>query len=255
MTTQNETKLKTLIKSIKPGTVVLASWLEGKGISRNLLSYYLRSGWLEPVGRGAYIRTGDNVDWKGGLIAMQEQAGTDVHVGALSALTLQGLSHYFRLGKEILFLFSPYKTRLPKWFEDYNWQTQLFHQQTSFLPKDVGITNYSDNNLSIKISSPERSILECLYLSPKMLDLMECYHLMENMVNLKPKLLQELLENCDSYKVNRLFLFLAEKARHQWLDFMDTSKIKLGNGNRRLTENGTYVAKYQLTIPKELAEL
>ena len=94
-----------------------------------------------------------------------------------------------------------------------------------------------------------------MYLSPKNLDLIECYHLMENLVNLKPKLLQELLENCDSFKVNRLFLYLADKAQHQWLSFIDTSKIKLGNGNRRITANGTYVAKYQITVPKELAEL
>lgn len=255
MATQNETKLKTLIKSIQPGSVVLASWLEGKGISRNLLWHYLKSGWLESVGRGAYIRTGDKVNWKGGMVAMQEQAGIKVHVGALSALSLQGQSHYFRLGEEILFFFSPYKSKLPKWFENHDWQANLFHQQTSFIPENLGLINHSEGSLNIKISSPERAILECLYLAPKKLDLIECFHLMENLVNLKPKLLQELLENCDSFKVNRLFLFLAEKARHQWLDFIDTSKVKLGNGNRRITANGTYVAKYQITIPKELVEL
>jgi hypothetical protein len=48
---------------------------------------------------------------------------------------------------------------------------------------------------------------------------------------------------------------MAEKTRHQWLQFIKTEQINLGNGNRMLTKNGVYVSKYQLSIPKELAEL
>ncbi len=255
MTTQNETKLKTLLKNMKPETVGLASWLEELGISRNLQKHYRNSGWLESMGRGAFKRPGEKVQWQGALYALQYQAKLNVYVGAITALSMQGFSHYFRLSKEKVFLFSPPKNNLPKWFQSYYWGNPIHQQKTAFLPMDLGIVEHEEKNFFIKISSPERAMFECLYLAPKTLDLVECYHLMEGLVNLKPKLVQELLQKCNSVQVKRLFLYLCEKANHQWLKFIDISSFDLGNGNRRITEGGVYISKYQITIPKELAEL
>lgn len=255
MATYNETKLTKLLNSIKLGTIVLASWLEGIGISRDLQKHYRNSGWLESVGRGAFKRPGENVEWQGGLYPLQFQAMLNVHVGALTALSMQGFSHYFRLSAEKIFLFSTRKSSLPKWFLNYNWGNQISQQQTSFLPMDIGIVEYEEKNFNIRVSSPERAMFECLYLAPDTLDLTECFHLMEGLANLRPKLVQELLKECKSIKVKRLFLYLSEKANHSWLQFIDMSIVDIGNGNRRITEGGTYVSKYQLTIPNELAEL
>ena len=47
---------------------------------------------------------------------------------------------------------------------------------------------------------------------------------------------------------------MAEKANHQWLQFIDSSNV-VGNGNRQIVKNGVYNGKYQLTLPKELTEL
>lgn len=46
--------------------------------------------------------------------------------------------------------------------------------------------------------------------------------------------------------------YLAEKAKHAWVDYLTTDTIALGNGKRSLIKNGTYVPKYQITVPKEL---
>jgi hypothetical protein len=54
--------------------------------------------------------------------------------------------------------------------------------------------------------------------------MVECYQILEGLANLRPKILQELLESCNSIKVKRLFLFMASKAKHQWLDFVDHPK-------------------------------
>lgn len=48
---------------------------------------------------------------------------------------------------------------------------------------------------------------------------------------------------------------MAEKANHQWFQFLKTDDFNLGNGNRMLVENGVYKAKYLISIPKELDEL
>jgi hypothetical protein len=46
------------------------------------------------------------------------------------------------------------------------------------------------------------------------MSLVECYELIESQNNLRPDLLQKLLEQCTSVEVKRLFLYLAEKAKH-----------------------------------------
>lgn len=255
MTTYNKDRIKTLFKNFVPGSLVTSTWLEEKGVSRSLQKHYLRSGWLETFGRGAYKKPGDTITWQGAISAIQQQSELNVHVGAGSALMLHGLSHYLRLNQESLFLFTPHKRKIPKWFLDADWDFNVLHKQTEFLPSEIGLTTYEEGNFTLKVSSPERAILECLYLAPRHFDLVECYHLMEGLVNLKPKLLSELLVECSSIQVKRLFLYMAEKAKHQWLHFVKTEQINLGNGNRMLTKNGVYVSKYQLSIPKELTEL
>jgi hypothetical protein len=129
------------------------------------------------------------------------------------------------------------------------------HKPTSFLPNEIGVKDMDINRISISISSPERAIMECLHLAPQNTDLVECFQVFEGLVNLKPKLVTELLSNCTSIKVKRLFLYMAEKANHQWFQFIKTNKINLGNGKRMITEKGVYNAKYLISIPKELIEL
>ncbi|NJK94512.1 MAG: hypothetical protein HC905_05915 [Bacteroidales bacterium] len=237
-----------------PGTVLLASWLEKKGISYDLQKYYRKSGWLESVGTGAFKRPKDQVQWQGGLFAIQTQANLPVHVGGPSALSLQGLAHYVRLGEETLHLFSP-QIKLPVWFLQYNWNVKIEHIKTSMLPSEIGLVKNEEKNFSIQISSPERAILECLYLAPDQFDLIECYQLFEGLTNLRPGELQQLLELCKSVKVKRLFLYMAHKANHQWLSFIDLSKISLGHGDRSVVKGGIYVSQFNISIPKELAGL
>ncbi len=255
MTTQNKTKLKILLNNIKPESVALAPWLEEIGISRDLQKHYRNSGWLDTVGRGAFKRPEDSINWQGAIYAMQYQAELNVHIGALTALSLQGLNHYLRFDAEKIFIFASRKTKLPKWFLTYNWSNPICQYQTTFLPSDVGVIEYEGKNFPIKVSSPERAIIECLYLTPKTIDIVECFHLMESLVNLKPKSVQELLQKCRSVKVKRLFLYLAEKVNHKWFHFLDVSMVNLGNGNRIITNGGVYIAKYQISVPKELSEL
>ena len=255
MTTHKETYLTKLLNSTKPGTVVLASLLNEIGISRNLQKHYRNSVWLEPIGRGAFKRPGDKIEWQGALYAMQYQSKLNVHAGAITALSLQGFSHYFRNSDEKIFLFAPRKTKLPKWFTDYSWNNPIHFKQTDFLPSRDGIIEHEEKNFPIRISSPERAILECLYLTPTDFDLTECFHIMESLVNLRPKLVQVLLQNCNSIKVKRLFLYLSEKANHDWVKFLDPSIIDVGKGNRSIAGGGVYIPKYQITIPNELAIL
>lgn len=255
MTTGSDNKLMKLMTNHVPRTVLLASWLEKMGISRDLQKYYLKSGWLESYGVGAFKRPNENVRWVGALNSLQIQTDLPVHVGGLTSLSLQGLTHYVRFAKEPLYLFSSQYVKLPKWFLDQEWSNQIQHVKTKFLPADTALFDYSQDGLILKISSPERSILECMYLTPNRFDMLECYQILEDLSNLRPKVLQELLERSNSIKVKRLFFYMASKANHQWLNFIDPTQIGLGTGDRILVKGGVYISKYRISIPKEIDAL
>lgn len=253
MSTKRDAKLKKLLDLHRPGTVLLASWLEGHGISRELQTRYRRSGWLASVGTGAFKRPREEVTWQGALYALQAQAELPLHPGALTALSLQGFAHYVRLGQQPVYLFSPRGTRLPAWFKQHDWGMPVVHTPTSVLPEELGLTGHQENNFTLNVSAPERAMLECLHLAPKKLDLLECFQLMQGLGNLRPQAVQELLAQCTSVKAKRLFLYMAEKAQHQWLRFVDLSSVDLGKGERSLYKGGVHVPKYNLVVPHELA--
>ncbi len=255
MSTINETKLKRLLGQHKPGAVCLAPWLEKLGISRDLQKRYRRSGWLESIGRGAFKRPGDEIGWQGALYALQEQAALPIHAGAMTALAMQGLAHYLRPGAERLFFFSPPRTPLPAWFRKHDWKRPIEHVQTSVLSGDLGLIKHDERTFTVMISAPERAMLECLLLAPEKVDLLECFQVMEGLVNLRPKVVRELLAKCTSIKAKRLFLYMAEKVNHPWLRFIDASRVDLGAGDRSLARGGVYVSKYRLVLPESLAAL
>ena len=255
MTTKNEIKIKKLLDEHVPGTVMAASWLKSKSISHDLQKHYRRNGWIESVGTGAFKRPKENITWKGGLYALQKQLSMPVHAGGLTALSLSGFSHYLRLGDERIYLFTPLKSMLPAWFRNYSWGNPIEHISTSFLPDQLSLQDQEELTFTIRLSTAERAILEYLYLTPRHLDMMEGYQVLSGLSNLRPGELQNLLEQCTSVKVKRLFLYMSEKAGHQWFTHIDQSVLDLGKGDRSLVDKGVYISTYRITVPRQLFEL
>jgi hypothetical protein len=253
MSIPNQTKINQLLQTWHKGTVATALWLKQQGISKTLQERYKKSVWIESIGFGAFKRTGDDIDWKGGIYAIQKQAKSPIHIGGLTAIVLQGSGHYIRF-KEAVQIFST-NTPLPAWFKNYKWEDEIQFYRTNFLPNSLALKEYEDKNFSITISTLERAILECLYLTPKYIDIVECYNIMEGLIGLRPDVLQELLEKCTSVKVKRLFFYMAEKVNHAWLQHITANKIDFGSGKRSLVKQGFYNPKYQITLPKELESI
>jgi hypothetical protein len=82
---------------------------------------------------------------------------------------------------------------------------------------------------------------------------MEAFSIMENLVTLRPKVVQNLLEMCRSVKVKRLFLFLAQKADLPWFTKLNTANLDLGKGKRMIVKDGALDKTYEITVPRELA--
>jgi hypothetical protein len=253
MNTHKQTKINKLLQIQPVGTVYLTAALEKKGFSRDLQKGYKRSGWFESIGTGAMTRSGDTVDWLGALYALQKQAELNVHVGARTALGLQGQAHYLELNAKTVQLFAPHKCGLPAWFRNHDWGAAPELHSTDFLPTSLGLVDIEHKLFSVKASGAARALMECLYLAPEKFDLVEVYQIMEGMGTLRPAVVQQLLEQCNSVKVKRLFLYMAEKAGHAWMKHLDLRKADLGSGKRSLASGGIYISKYQITVPQELA--
>ena len=229
-----------------------SSWLNTQGYSGDLQKRYRKSGWLDSIGTGAMIRAGDTVGYEGALYALQKQLGMSVHIGARSALSLLGKAHYLELAQKRVVLLGARQETLPAWFKNAEWGVEIDYYATAFLPPGPGLTDFDFGNFTLKISSAARAMLECLYLAPEKQELYECYELMEGLTNLRPDHVQILLEACNSVKVKRLFMVMAEKAGHGWVKHLDLKKVDLGSGKRALVKEGVYNTKYQITVPKEL---
>ncbi|MFT4222366.1 type IV toxin-antitoxin system AbiEi family antitoxin domain-containing protein [Dysgonomonas sp.] len=250
----NQSKIGKLIQEYPKGLVLLSSWLVSKGYPYELQQQYRKSGWLKSIGMGAMLKSGDPLLLSGALAALQSQVNTNIHVGGRSALEVSGNAHYLQLSVSEVTLFTLGKTKLPAWFEGNKWDVGYKVFKTSLFENDaVGLINHQDTGIDMKISSPGRAMMECLSLCPNEFSLTEAYQLMEGLSTLRPKQVQELLENCKSIKTKRLFLYFAERAGHSWLKYVDITKIKLGSGNRSLSNDGVLIPKYQLVLPKELS--
>lgn len=252
MSTGNETKINQLLRLQPHGVVLLSSWMSKQGYSLDLQKRYRKSHWLDSIGTGAMIRSGDQVGYEGAIYALQKQLGSTIHPGGRTALSLLGKTHYLEISQTKIVLLGSQGEKLPVWFKNRDWGVRLDYYQSSFLPSDLGLTEVEQRIFSIKVSGAARALMECLYLAPEKQELFECYELMEGLNNLRPPHVQTLLEACNSVKVKRLFMYMAEKAGHDWVDYLDLTKIDFGSGKRSLVQDGVYVSKYQITVPKAL---
>lgn len=249
-------KINQLIRNWLRGTVATASYLKNQGFTYDLLTKYRRSGWITSFGQGAYILPEDRVEWAGALYAVQSQLDLDVHAGGKTALELKGYGHYVSEETRTLFLYAPPGAILPAWFSGERLGLHVVVTRTSLFPRDSheGFSEWKEREFSIRISSPERAAMEMLHLVPDKISFEESLLIMESLVTLRPEIVQKLLEICRFIKVKRLFMYMAEKLEHPWVEKLDCSRIDLGKGKRRIVSGGALDPKYQITVPREQRE-
>jgi hypothetical protein len=245
-------KLQYLMSSFPKGLALTVDLLKEHGFDAQLLARYKRSGWLEPFGNGAYLRHGDKVDWQGGLAALQQQLKLSIHCGARTALDLQGYGHYVAFAERTVYLFGYPGQKLPKWFREYDWHVKVVYKMTALFPRglDDSYVDFPAGDFSIRIASPERAAMEMLYYVPSEQGFDEAERIMESLLTLRPVLVQRLIETCNSVKVRRLFMYMAEKSGLPWVEQLDLGKVDFGKGDRTVVEGGRLDPKYRITVPR-----
>lgn len=251
MSSENGTKINQLLKMWPKGTVMLVNWLKKNGYSQQLINKYKTLHWLKKIGSGAFIRMDDHPEWTGALFALQKQLNFPIYPGGKTSLQLQGYAHTLPLGQNpSITLWSKSNIKLPAWFKNFNWEVEIKHISTNLFQDNFALIQKNMGEYDIMLSAPERAIMEVLYLVPGKNSFEEAGHLMEGLMTLRPEVINQLLENCNSIKIKRLFMFFAEKYHHQWYEKLNFSKIDLGQGKRLLVKNGVFNSKYRITIPK-----
>lgn len=256
-----------MLDQVPPGFLVDSRWLAASDVTKSSASDYHSRGWLARVARGVYRRPYPNEtpngvgEWKLAVLSAQWIMRYDFHVGGMTALTLEGHSHYLGLGSNAnVYLYGEVPAWLPKLCLDGHViprQRQLFDceplgiDEQDFDPAAKKAPNPWD--WPLRRSSPERAVLETLAELPDKESFHKVDMLFQGLTSLRPGRLSALLRACKSVKVKRLFFLFADRHEHRWLSHIDRAGIDLGNGPRMLVEGGRYVAAYQLVVPEEFA--
>jgi hypothetical protein len=250
MSLEKEIKIKQLYQLLPEGVVAPSVWLAANGYSSQLVYKYVKNGWLVKLGNGAYLRPASILNWQGAVLGLQKLAELPFHVGGLSALNLLGYAHYLPIGGETTITLYGEK-KPPVWISQIKSLSFTFYKKPLF--GDLGLKKQSTSirDWQMTISSPERAILELIYqVGDNGVDFKFVAEIFEGLTTLSPRVLNELLLNCNSRKIKRLFLFFANYYNFPWAKHIN-KELDLGAGKLQVVKDGNYNKTYMITVPKE----
>lgn len=266
---QKREKLQSLLEGVPAGFMVDSAWLEANGIGRRSAYDYVKRGWLERLAHGVFRRPvpragpSDKIDWKSCVLSMQHIMGYPVHVGGMTALALQGHSHYLPLGGQAPVWL--YGSTTPNWLGKMPLDAPVeIRSRALFTDPEIGLTQERDEQGSgnaavlpwdwaIRMSTPERAVLETLDELPHHESFHNLELVFEGLMTLRPKLLASLLNDCRKIKVRRLFFVFADRHGHAWRKRLDPADFDLGRGDRALVKGGRIHPRYRIVVPEAFA--
>lgn len=210
MNTNSANKLKALYAGLKPGRPVNSAELHKLDISRDLLVYYVKAGWLKRLANGVYMKPNTELDLNASLALLQKKV-KGLHIGGKSALELYGLRHYMS-NAPTTHLYAWDSARLPEWLTS-KFRCELQRKRLLDEPPEqpLYVSYFHDKQDGPLVSEPERAALEMLSEVPTDQSLSEAEEILEAAFSLRSDVMSDLLYKCKSVKTVRLFLNLASK--------------------------------------------
>lgn len=237
--------IKTLQTSERRGAPIDFMTLRRHGISAALAHDYVKSGWLERLGRGVFMFAGDELDRDATLWFLESKV-PDLHVAAKTALARHGYQQNVA-HEERLILWGSRKGSLPDWFHErfparYS-TARLFDDD---LPPDLGVSPLADAPDGPRVSSPERALLEMLSEVGVHQEMAEALAIMESVRQLRSRQLGMLLAGCRMVKAIRLCVTWSEQLGMPWAEAArEAAASRMGTGRwiKRLRDGTTLVLK------------
>lgn len=257
MVERNKDKLNRL-QALLPGDLLATTaWLGKHGYPTNLLTHYVKRGWLESPARGVYRKPGPPLKWQHAVLSLARMREGSAHVGGLTALELRGYAHFLKprgLGQVELYL----DGKAPGWLTKLQFAERfVVHRHTLFAPATQGVATepWGAWDDPLPVALPERAMLEFLDEVPARQSLEHAALLMQGLHDRNSRRALQLLAACRSFKVKRLFLALAARQQFQWvkpvLEAADRGEVSLGRGKRSLAKGGKFDSKYRITVPDD----
>lgn len=250
------TKITKILSQWKDGDLHSLKWFRLFDIEQRTVYEYYKNKTIDKIGPGIYKKTNtDTIYWQNGIRLLQEEYRKDIFVSSLSALEQQSVVHYAKLGANQTVSLRTYsKAVLPSWFRNITFDSTFSFRQSKLFENVQELNTVTSNGISLKVSCREQAILEFI----EELDLSSSFetaiNYMELLHSLRPKILQSLLENCNSIKVKRVFLYLSETLHLPYMAQLNLKQINLGRGKRSIYKNGILDPKYLITVPPKLEE-
>lgn len=240
--------------------VATRAWLEAQGFRRHSMDNFLKSGQLVALVGGVYTRPELPVTWQGLVASLPRLEKRPILVAGLTALQLQGFAQYLRLGAEEQVVLAS-QGPCPGWLERsfaalprrLVWLSgvRLWNQGWPS-SQAVKPLPWQDRGMILPVSAPEQAFLELLSSVPERVSLEHADELLQGLTQLSPSRLENLLGECRSIKVKRLFFWLADRQNHAWRKRLDPKAYDLGSGNRVLVKGGRLDPVYHITVPQEM---
>jgi hypothetical protein len=240
-------QIKNLQSALPRGAPFDTARLRDLGISAALAHRYVKSGWLEKLGRGVFMFTGDTLT-RDGTVRFLETRVPGLHVAAKTALAWHGFRHNVA-HEESLILWGDRRGGLPAWFSGrfparYS-TSRLFGED---LPSGYGISPLPESPHGPPISEPERALLEMLSEVGVHQEVDEARNIMEGVRQIRTRHLKVLLEACRMVKAVRLCVIWSEELGLPWASHArEAAKGRMGAGRwvARLKDGSTLILKPQ----------
>ncbi len=238
-------QIKKLQTSLPRGGPFDTSQLSDLGISTALAHRYVNSGWLEKLGRGVFMFSGDSLTQDASLKFIERKM-PGLHVAAKTALAWHGFRHNVGYDESMI-LWSKHPGVLPQWFKE-RFTTRhstacLFDED---LPLEYGLSSLPQNPNGPRVSEPERALLEMLSEVGVHQEVDEARHIMEGLRQLRMANLSKLLSACRMVKAVRLCVGWSEELGLPWAaKAREAAKGKMGKGRwvARLKDGKTLILK------------
>lgn len=215
-------------------------------VNRQAAARQARSGWLVRLGQGVYAFPNDPLDRAKTTVFLQTRL-PGLHVAGRTALDLHGVRHNLGV-QDAWVLWGDGPARLPAWYVErfparyvgsrlFDWTDESLPAKTVGTPPGV--------QAGLRVSVPERALLEMLFEVGVHQSLEEARQLFENLRPPRRELLARLLECCTSVKAVRLFLTWARETQLLDVDkLLADYTLPVGSDSRWMTrlKDGTLLS-------------
>lgn len=245
--------IEEFLNEYKDSEIIFTRKLDKSKYSTQMINYWRNQGQLKSVIHGIVCHPDKEKLCTEKCIAdFDKQMGHHIRISGGSALALWGYKVPELPENALVVNLGEGFNNVPQWSGIGELTRPIYMYRTNLFP-DPDTKMLDFDGVKVPVSSPEEAIMECILLaSTKCYTYDDAYKMLNQMEDLRPDVLQRLLETMSNKKVKRLFLFMSENLGKPWFNELKLDKISLGKGIYLAAQKGRLIKKYNLIVPRSI---